>query len=198
MNGVSCKDSGDCSNNAICTMTYADKNKTVPLGRFCKGGENPENEIVTCKVDSDCPKGDCKVIQNEQGQFIGRQCINKDGTALREGDYKKVDPTGKKYPHISNIDRINLAFEQAEAGPVAKMIAELINLIFGIVEQMLTLAKDIFFIVFKSFGGPLLQTKGDLSVLMLDTITKRIIPNKGKNNCYSFKHPLNERVFIFV
>ena len=82
MNGSPCKDTNDCKNNAICTMTYADENKNTPLGRFCKGGAEPENMIVTCRVSSDCPKGDCKVIKDDSGRFLGRQCTNEDGSPV--------------------------------------------------------------------------------------------------------------------
>lgn len=197
MNGSPCKDSSSCNNGGICTMTYADENKSVPLGRFCKGGENPENEIVSCRVDSDCPKGECVVVKDDDGRFVGRQCL-EDGEAVREGDYKKIDPDGTKYPHNKHIsmERINDKVTKANGGPVAKMIVELITLIFAVIDQMLFLVRNIFWGVFHAIGGPLLQIKGDLSILMLDTITKRLIPKnkveldkcRADNscpNCYS-------------
>ena len=198
MNGAPCKDSSSCKNNSICTMTYADENKSVPLGRFCKGGDDPDNKIVTCRVDSDCPKGNCKVVKDDDDRFVGRQCLTDDGIAVREGDYKKIDPDGTKYPHNKHVsmERIITEIEKSNGGPVATMIAEIITLVISVIEQMLNLARNVFWAVFKSLGSLLLSKKGDLSVLMLDTITKRIIPTKQVDidrcrqenscpNCYS-------------
>lgn len=193
MNGSPCKDSSNCENDAVCTMTYADENKSVPLGRFCKGGSDPENEIVYCRVDSDCPKGECVVVKDDDGNFAGRQCTEIDGTPVRDGDYKKIDPSGTKYPHNKHIsmERIGAKIDAANGGPVAKMIAEIITLVIAVVDQALFIARNVFWSVFKAFGSIFLSGKGDISVLMMDTITKRIIPTKkadldkckANNNC---------------
>lgn len=198
MNGSPCKDSSNCENDAVCTMTYADENKSVPLGRFCKGGSDPDNEIVGCRVNSDCPTGECVAARDDNDNFIGRQCMEIDGTPVREGDYKKIDPSGTKYPHNKHIsmERISAKIDAENGGPVAKMIAEIITLVIAIVEKALFLARDVFWAVFKVFGSIFLSGKGDISVLMMDTITKRIIPtkkedldkckkNKNCPNCYS-------------
>ena len=181
MNGQECKDNNDCKNGAICTMTYADENKVTPLGRFCKDGKEPEDKILSCRVNSDCPEGECKVIRDRSNRFLGRQCIRIDGTPLRECDIKEQMDSidDDKYPLMSKIDliRIDKMIEKGKGGPVARMIAEIINLVFAIIDKAIYIARTVFWNIFQAIGGPLLQVKGDLSVLMLDVITDREYPN---------------------
>ena len=181
MNGQECKDTNDCKNGAVCTMTYADENKTTPLGRFCRDGKEPEDKIITCRVNSDCPEGDCKVIKDRSNRFIGRQCTRMDGSSVRECDVKdKMDSIdGDKYQNMKKTDvlRIDSMVEDAKGGPVARMIAEIITLVFAVIDKAIFIARNVFWGVFTAIGGPLLQVKGDLSILMLDVITDREYPN---------------------
>ena len=179
MNGSQCKDTKDCKNGSVCTMTYADENKSTPLGRFCKGGREPDDKIVSCKVSSDCPEGECEVVRDRRNRFIGRQCTRIDGSAVKESDLNRRDLDPKDYPHQNPNEmlRLDKKIEASDGGPVARMIAEIITLVFAVVDQAFFIGRNIFYGIFWSFGKIFLGGKGDLSVLMLDTITEREYPN---------------------
>ena len=179
MNGSPCKDTKDCKNGSVCTMTYADENKTTPLGRFCKGGREPEDKIVRCKVSSDCPEGECKVVRDRQNRFLGRQCTRNDGSVVKESQLNKTDIDPDKYPHqnINEMLRVDKMVEQSKGGPVARMIAEIITLVFAVIDQAFYIARNVFYSIFRALGFIFLGGKGDLSILMLDTITDQEYPN---------------------
>jgi uncharacterized membrane protein YqaE (UPF0057 family) len=172
MSGVSCKTTDNCKHGAVCTMTYADDDKKIPLGRFCKGGKDPLGNIVNCKVNSDCPMGDCEIIRNKNGRFMGRQCI-KDDKPVREGDYEDLNQGNKKYFYNRSvpITRINEKLKEHNAGPVAKIIVQLITLIIDIIKQAYSIGINIFWTVFTAVATALQLTelKGDL---MFGAITR--------------------------
>ena len=199
MNGSPCKDTNDCKNGSVCTMTYADENKSTPLGRFCKGGREPEDKIVRCKVSSDCPEGECEVVRDRQNRFLGRQCTRSNGSVVKESELNKSDIDPDKYPHqnINEMLRVDNMIEKSKGGPVAKMITEIILLIFAVIDKAFYIARNIFYDIFTAFGYIFLGGTGDISILMLDTITNQDYPNDNpeelkkckKNNscptCYS-------------
>ena len=179
MNGSPCKDTKDCKNDSVCTMTYADENKSTPLGRFCKGGREPDDKIINCKVSSDCPEGECEVVRDRQNRFIGRQCKRMDGSVVKESELNMRDLDPKDYPHQDPNEQLRLdnKIKASDGGPVARMIAEIITLVFAVVDQAFFIGRNIFYNIFWSFGKIFLGGKGDLSILMLDTITEREYPN---------------------
>jgi uncharacterized membrane protein YqaE (UPF0057 family) len=182
MNGDKCNITSDCKNDALCTMTYADKEKKIPLGRFCSGGTDPLGEIETCRVDNDCPLGNCEVIRTKDGQFLRRQCM-KDGKPVRKGDYEDVNPGFKKYFYNRsvNMNRINGMIEERKAGPIAKIIVQLISLGIDIVKQIISLGVNIFWLTFEAIA-----TVFGVHHLKGDVITGLITKNNKKDGlCFS-------------
>ena len=126
MSGETCKTSNDCENGAVCTMTYADEDKLQPLGRFCKGGDNPMGDIVTCMVDSDCPIGNCEVIRDVNGNFSGRQCV-KNGETVRENSYDNPNKNYGKYFYNRSVEISKIVSSPFYTKEKAKKLVTLAN-----------------------------------------------------------------------
>lgn len=179
--GESCKVDSDCADNSVCKMFYYDEEKTEPHGRFCAGESGLLRKSYGCSLDSDCPRGKCEVIKNENGHVVNRECRDDNGKVYEDEEkYKDYKSKGSKYRFFSlHPDIVEAKLKKEEAGPVAKLIVFFFSIIGTIFDLILSILFSMFMAVFNMIAGWFLKRKGDL---IFSEITDK---NKKGGLCFS-------------